>query len=381
MLKKNLEKLDMIKVNEGLRVFVTALKILLFMLVVALVYLVTLVLAKWNVLPVVLDILRVISPLFIGLVVAWLLDPFVTKLNKKGVSRGLGVVFVYVLMIIVIALFFWLTIPSISNQINDFVSSIPSFVSYLKEGIDGIFDSISKVSGYDLTSSKIEIYDAINRIGSSLTVDLPNLIVSILSSIINGGINLIFGLIIAFYVLFDFGNIRKHFVSFIPLEKQSDVNHLLDKLNKVLRSYVHGTFLIMAILFTFQAIGLTIAGINAPLVFALFCAVTNVIPYFGPYIGGIPTVLVAFSISPMVGILSLVSVLISQALESYFLQPIVMSKSMKLHPVTIMLGLLLFGHFFGIIGMIIATPVISVFKTVWMHYNEKYDLLEKLKNE
>lgn len=381
MLRKINEKLDVNKINEGLRVGVTALKILLFMLVVALVYLVTLILAKWNVLPVLLDILKVISPLFIGLVVAWLLDPFVTKLHKKGVSRGLGVVFTYLLMFIVIALFFWLTIPAISSQINDFVSSIPSFISYLKEGIDGIFDSVSKVSGYDLTSSKIEVYDAINRIGSSLTVDLPNLIVSILSSIINGGINLVFGLIIGFYMLFDFGNIRKHFVSFIPEVKQDDVNHLLDKLNGVLRNYVHGTFLIMAILFTFQAIGLTIAGMNAPLVFALFCAVTNVIPYFGPYIGGIPTVLVAFSISPMVGVLSLVSVLISQILESYFLQPIVMSKSMKLHPVTIMLGLLLFGHFFGIIGMIIATPVISVFKTVWMHYNEKYDLLEKFKNE
>lgn len=381
MLRKINEKLDVNKINEGLRVGVTALKILLFMLVVSLVYLVTLILAKWNVLPVLLDILKVISPLFIGLVVAWLLDPFVTKLHKKGVSRGLGVVFTYLLMFIVIALFFWLTIPAISSQINDFVSSIPSFISYLKEGIDGIFDSVSKVSGYDLTSSKIEVYDAINRIGSSLTVDLPNLIVSILSSIINGGINLVFGLIIGFYMLFDFGNIRKHFVSFIPDKKQDDVNHLLDKLNGVLRNYVHGTFLIMAILFTFQAIGLTIAGMNAPLVFALFCAVTNVIPYFGPYIGGIPTVLVAFSISPMVGVLSLVSVLISQILESYFLQPIVMSKSMKLHPVTIMLGLLLFGHFFGIIGMIIATPVISVFKTVWMHYNEKYDLLEKFKNE
>ena len=381
MLRKINEKLDVNRINEGLRIGVTALKILLFMLVVALVYLVTLILAKWNVLPVFLDILKVISPLFIGLVVAWLLDPFVTKLHKKGVSRGLGVVFTYVLMFIVIAFFFWLTIPAISNQINDFVSSIPSFISYLKEGIDGIFDSISKVSGYDLTSSKLEVYDAINRIGSSLTVDLPNLIVSILSNIINGGINLIFGLIIGFYMLFDFGNIRKHFVSFIPEVKQNDVNNLLDKLNGVLRSYVHGTLLIMFILFTFQAIGLTIAGMNAPLVFALFCAVTNVIPYFGPYIGGIPTVLVAFSITPMVGVLSLISVLISQTLESYFLQPIVMSKSMKLHPVTIMLGLLLFGHFFGIIGMIIATPVISVFKTIMLHYNEKYDLLEKFKNE
>jgi len=381
MLRKNNEKLDMNKVNEGLRIGVTALKILLFMLVVVLVYLVTLTLAKWNVLPVLLDILRVISPLFIGLVVAWLLDPFVTKLHKKGVSRGLGVVFTYVLMIIVIALFIWLTIPAISDQLNDFVGAIPSFVSYLKEGIDGIFDKISDISGYNLTNSKIEVYDSINKIASSLTVDLPNLIVSILSNIINGGINVIFGLIIGFYMLFDFGNIRKHFVGFMKEDKQDDVNLLLDKLNSALKSYVHGTFLIMFILFTFQALGLTLAGMKAPLVFALFCAVTNIIPYFGPYIGGIPTVLVAFSVSPMVGILSLISVIVSQVLESYFLQPIVMSKSMKLHPVTIMLGLLLFGHFFGIIGMIVATPVISVFKTILLHYNEKYDLFEKIKNE
>lgn len=381
MLKKNNEKLDINKVNEGLNIGINVLKILLFMLGVTLIYIVTLILSKWNVLPILLDILKVISPLFIGLVVAWLLDPFVTKLNKKGVSRPLGVVFVYLLMIIALVLFFWLTIPSISSQINDFVSSIPSFISYLKEGIDDIFDNISKISGYDLTTSKIEIYDSINKIGASLSVDLPNMIVSILSSIINGGINLIFGFIIAFYMLFDFGNIRKHFISFIPQKRRNDINQLLDKLNGNLRNYVHGTLLIMFILFTFQALGLTLAGMKAPLVFALFCAVTNVIPYFGPYIGGIPTVLVALSISPMVGVLSLISVIVAQTLESYFLQPIVMSKSMKLHPVTIMIGLLLFGHFFGIIGMILATPIISVVKTIWIHYNEKYDLLEKIRNE
>lgn len=381
MLRKNSsDKLDIAKINEGVKISVSVLRILLFMLGVALVYLVTLILSKWNILPIIFDVLKVISPLFIGIVVAWLLDPFVTKLNKRGVSRPLGVVFTYVLMIVIILLFFWLTIPSISSQVNDFVSSIPSFVSYLKDGIDGIFANLSNLSGYDLTSSKIEVYDFINNMASSLTVDLPNLIMSVLSSIINGGINLVFGLIIGFYMLFDFGSIRKHFISLIPTSKKKDVNVLLDKLNGNLRSYVHGTLLIMLILFTFQTLGLTIAGMTSPLVFGLFCAITNVIPYFGPYIGGVPTVLVAFSISPMVGILSLISVLISQVLESYFLQPIVMSKSMKLHPVTIMIGLLLFGHFFGIIGMIIATPVISVIKTVWVHYNEKYDLLEKITN-
>lgn len=381
MLKKENGKLQMEKVNEGVRVGVHVLKILKLMLILTTIYIVTLLLVKWKVLPFLLDILRVISPLFIGIVIAWLFDPLVTKLNKKGVNRILGSVFIYVLLILTIVIVGSLTLPTVSSQLNDIVAVTPSFINYLKDGIDGILEGISDISNYDLTTVKIQIYDTINQIGSSLTIGLPNLILNVITSIINGGINVIFGLIVGFYMLFDFGSIRTHFMSFIPTDKKKDTEELLDKLNENLKNYVQGTLLIMLILFTFQALGLTLAGMKAPLVFALFCAITNIIPYFGPYIGGIPTVLVGFSMSPMVGILTLVSVVISQVLESYFLQPIVMSKSMSLHPVTIMIGLLLFGHFFGIIGMILATPIIAIGKTLWTHYDEKYGLLSKIKND
>lgn len=381
MLRKKEDKLNIEKLNEGLKIGVNVLRILWFMLLVAAVYLATLLLAKWQVIPFVIDILKVISPLFIGIAVAWLFDPFVTRLKKKGVNRILGSVFAYILLIIFLVVLGATTFPSITKQINDIVAATPSFITYLKDGLDGICENISNMSGYDLTDIQLQIYDAINNLGMSLTVDLPNMIVGILSSIVSGGINFIFGLIIGFYMLFDFGNIRKHFLSLVPKKHKEEVEELLDRLNVNLKNYVHGTLLIMVILFTFQSIGLTLAGMKAPLVFGLFCAITNVIPYLGPYIGGIPTVLVGFSINPMVGFLTLASVVIAQILESYFLQPIVMGKSMSLHPVTIMIGLLLFGHFFGILGMILATPVIAICKTILLYYNEKYALLEKIKSE
>ena len=81
---------------------------------------------------------------------------------------------------------------------------------------------------------------------------------------------------------------------------------------------------------------------------------------------------------PMTGICSLIAVVIAQVLESYFLQPLVMGKTMKLHPVTIMIGLLVFGSFFGIIGMILATPIISIFKTIVLFFNEKFSLMERM---
>ncbi len=126
---------------------------------------------------------------------------------------------------------------------------------------------------------------------------------------------------------------------------------------------------------------MTIAGMKAPLVFGLFCAVMNIIPYLGPYIGGVPSVIVAFTISPKVGLGVLISVLICQGIESYFITPTVMSKTMKLHPVTIIIGLLLFGHFFGILGMLFATPVISCGKVILNFIITKYDLFGSMNNQ
>ena len=181
-------------------------------------------------------------------------------------------------------------------------------------------------------------------------------------------------------MLFDFNNVRKHLLSLIPKKIHSDAITLSDALNKALKSYVQGTLLIMLILFVFQSIALGIAGLSSPMLFGLFCAITNVIPYIGPYIGGAPAVIVGFTISPVTGIACLICVVVAQLLESYFLNPIVMSKTMKLHPVTIMLSLLIFGHFFGILGMIFATPIVSCIKVIANFLNEKYEIINIINN-
>ena len=324
--------------------------------------------------------LGIISPLFIGIVEAWLFDPFVNKLQKKGINRVLGTFFIYFLLILASVLLVNLILPSISAQVNDIITSAPGFINGVKEWVEGAVEGIEDLTHYDLTDLSDQIYSSINQLGLSITVDLPTRIVSILSGVVSGGINLIFGLIIGFYMLFDFHNVRKHLLAFIPKKFHKDTIDLTDRVNENLRNFVHGTILIMCILFVFQSIGLSLAGMKAPLVFGLFCAITNVIPYLGPYIGGIPTVLIGFSISPVVGLFSLISVVVCQIVESYFLQPVVMGKTMKLHPVTIMIGLLIFGHFFGIIGMILATPTIAIAKTIALFFDEKYDIVGKIQD-
>lgn len=378
MLRRKSDSVDYAKLNEGIRIGVNILKIVFVLVIVSLVFICSKLLGDWKILPFIGKILGIISPLFIGIVIAWLFDPFVTYLNKKGVSRILGTIFVYIIFLSFIYLLIRLMVPSISNQLNDLAQSVPSFINYLKDNIDGFFDNMNRLGDFNFTDIKIGIYDSINNLSKSLTVDLPTTLMNIISSIVSGGLNLLIGLLVGLYVLFDFDSVKKHLYSLIPDKYQKDTVSLLTSLNNNLKSYVHGTLLIMLILFIFQSIALSLAGLEAPMVFGLFCAITNVIPYVGPYIGGAPAVVVGFSISPMTGVFVLIAVVIAQLLESYFLQPVVMGKTMKLHPVTIMIGLLIFGHFFGILGMILATPVISILKTIFQFFNEKYSIMERI---
>ena len=224
-------------------------------------------------------------------------------------------------------------------------------------------------------SIKQNINSYISDLGISIVGDIPKYILIVSKAFVSGGLNVVLGLMVGFYILYDFDKINSLIKSVIPKNWEDNYDELTGRINTSLRSYVQGVLLVMLLVFLTQCIGLTLAGLKAPILFALFCAVTDIIPYFGPYIGGIPAVIVGFTISPLTGVCVLISILIVQALENNFYQPLIMGHTMKLHPVTIMAGLLIFQHFFGIIGMVVATPVIACCKVLIQFIDEKTGIL------
>lgn len=381
MKKENNEKVDIPKLNEVIKISRNMLKVAWAFMIIGLVVLVTYLFKEWKILEFIGSVLSIISPFFIGIIIAWLLDPIVNWLQKNGIKRVFSTIIVYLAFLSILILLFVLMIPTLVDQVNEFINFAPNILEYLKCASENIFSKMSELYTYDFTTIKEQLYSFLVNIFTSVTVGLPNKIIGFASSFVSGGLNVIFGLFVGFYMLFDFNNVRKHLLNLIPKKFHADAITLTDDLNKTLKSYVQGTLLIMLILFVFQSIALGVAGLSSPMLFGLFCAITNVIPYIGPYIGGAPAVIVGFTISPVTGIACLIAVVLAQLLESYFLNPIVMSKTMKLHPVTIMLGLLIFGHFFGILGMVFATPLISCIKVIANFFNQKYEIINIINNK
>lgn len=369
------EKINYEKLNEIIKILNVMLKIVFVLVIVLVLYVSTKVLAEWGIFKFISNILAVISPLFIGIFIAWLLNPIVNKLNKKGVNRVLGTIFTYIVFLVIVYLVMSSLIPILLDELNSFVKSVPSYLDSLKGYTDNIFDKLSSPN-FDITSTKLDFYKQIETLVTNFTAKLPEMLVNTIKTFFSTLWSFVIGMIIGLYLLFDFDNSIKKIISFIPKKYQKTIDDICSKMDTTLKNFVQGTLIDASIIFFSCAIGFWFAGLKAPLLFALFCAVTNIIPYIGPYIGATPAVLVGYAQGPLVGTAVLIVNIIIQGIEGNFIQPLVMSKTMKLHPVIIIVGLLVFGYFFGILGMIISTPIISLFKVLFVFINEKYKLIE-----
>ena len=377
----NGKEVDIKSLNTILNVGKKLINVIYVVFIISLLLLVTYVLKEWKIFNFLGELLKVISPIFIGFILAWLLDPVADKLEKQKVPRVLACIIIYLILIIVIALFFYLIIPTFVTQVSDFVSTLPDIFKDLAKNLDKFLDGFSTKFNYDTAEIEKEIFKTLTNVSKDLSTNLPSTIFNIGKGIVKGSVSIVLGLMIGFYMLWDFDKLKKGLENFLPVNWRNGYNELTDRLNNQLRKYIQGVLLVMLLVFITQTIGLTLAGLEAPLIFALFCALTDIIPYFGPYIGAIPAVIVGFTISPLTGICVVIAIIIVQLIENNFYQPLIMGKTMHLHPITIMVGLLIFEHFFGILGMVVATPVIACAKVILKFIDEKLDLREKITGE
>ena len=144
------------------------------------------------------------------------------------------------------------------------------------------------------------------------------------------------------------------------------------EMSDVLFSYTKGMVLVSIFIFTADTIGAYALGIPLPFLLGIIAGITNVIPYLGPVIGGIPIVLFGLSVDIKTGLLALLLAVIVQSIESVFLQPKILGKKTQLKPTSVLVGVLIFSSIFGIVGFVIATPSMALIGILLRH--SKYDV-------
>ena len=367
------DKINYKKVNEVVSLTSKILNLVYIAMIIGIIFIATLLVKEWGILKFVMTILKVATPFFIGFVIAWLFNPLVVKLENRGWNRAVASMVIFLVFILIIFAFFSMLIPTIYTQLNDLIASLPGIFNSLKNWITNFLNNFNSSDMVDVASIEANIFKSMEDLGTNITTNLPSMIMNIVGVVFSGLGTMAISLVVGLYLLFDFNNASDHLLKYIPKTHKYEIETLINQIGEELRKCVRGTLTIACMVFVCDSLGFALAGLKAPILFGLLCGITDLIPYIGPYIGGAAAVIVGFSQNPMTGIIVLSVAVIVQLIENYVLQPVVMSKTVELHPVTIIIGLLIFGHFFGIIGMILAMPIMSLIKVVYRFFATKYD--------
>ena len=376
LFKQN-DKLNIEEVNEVVSLTKRILHLFYVAMIIATILIVTIIVREWGILNFILNVLGVLAPFFIGFVLAWLLNPLVTSMEKKKIPRAVGTIIVYAVLLLIVLILVRFLIPIIYEQLQVLIANLPSIFREFETFIDSLFAKFGDIQGFDLQNLKNSILDTLTGYLNNFMVSAPTFIMNFAGSLFSSMVTICFGLVIGIYMLIDFDEINGHLLQLLPKKNRFEASLLITNISTEVRKSVNGTLFVAIMVFICDSIGFWIVGLQAPLLFGLLCGITDLIPYVGPYIGGAVAVIIGFAQSPLVGFLTLIVAIIVQLIENNILQPVIMSKTTKLHPVTIIVGLLVFEYFFGIIGMILATPCIALGKVVWKFFKEKYNLFRE----
>ena len=163
MLKKtNNNELDYKTINEVAKLSKNILSIGVILTVILAIYVFTLIFKEWKIGSYILAILSILSPLIIGVVIAWLFDPIVSWFKKKGLKRSIGAIITYLIFFSIIALVLGTLIPLLSTQINELVKIVPSIVSSVQEWTDNIFNRLGDIEGFDAVAFQAKLFEQLD---------------------------------------------------------------------------------------------------------------------------------------------------------------------------------------------------------------------------
>lgn len=329
----------------------------------------------WQVDEFFLNIISLLSPLFVGVVIAWFLNPIVKKLESKGIKHGLGVFAAYVIALLFLLGFIGL-LSLVVKEAVDFVTYLPTYAKDLEQFLTNLDTGmLSQTWGFDITVIMKTITDFLNYVSENL-LDLIYVFASFLGKTLLSLKNFGLGLLISIYLLIDYKKVLEIAPRIIPKKFKNRTVRIMKSLDLELGAYVRGMLIDSFIVFLVSTLFLSLIGLKYAIVFGAIIGVTNVIQYIGPFIGGAPAVLIAFIQDWRIGLMTLVAIIVIQSLESAFLQPFIVGKLTKIHPAVSIAGLAVFSGLFGFIGALLSTPLIILCKIIGLHVNEKFDIFD-----
>lgn len=299
----------------------------------------------------------IITILLLSALIAYILDPVASYLEAKGMSRVYATIIIFLLFFIIIGITSWTLLPGLLGELYTLQQSLSL------EDTSSLSKKVETFIGTNLgfiNVENLEIEEKIRNALSLLTDELLTILANLLS-IISFVVIVPF---VVFFLLKDGRKMKKAFVHFVPNRYFEMTLNVLHKIDQQLGWYLRGQFTEAFVVGLLSVIALWLLDVQYFIIIGIFAGLANLIPYVGPVAGAIPAIVVTLvnGSEPVKVLYIVVAFALVQLIDNVVLQPMVLSKSVNLHPLIIVFAVLIGGQFFGLLGMLLAVPAAGIIK-------------------
>lgn len=292
----------------------------------------------------------ILAILFIALILASAVDPWVDWMQGKKIPRGVGIILIYIVMFAAVGTIISLIIPPIIAQVNELTSNFPQILEKIVSGVNILKEYSVKHGILD------NLKEHIGTISSNLQSAAGGLF-STVSGIFGSIFTFFLVLVITFYMVVEENAMKKIVWSIAPEKNQVYIMQLINRMQKKVGLWLRGQLILSLIIFSLTYIGLLILGVKYALVLALIAGLTEFIPYLGPMLASIPAIFLAFTQEPMLAVFVAILYYIIQLVENNIIVPKLMQKVVGLNPIISIAVLLIGFKIAGVAGAILSIPV------------------------
>ncbi len=306
----------------------------------------------------------IFAPLFIALIVVFVLNPFVTVLQRRGVHRLIGAAIAFLAFLAVVVAVGLIVIPSIADQASSFASEFPEIYDDLAEQVVNTgerFGLDASIWTYD------EILDYLNDPDNQDTIlsVIFGRIGTLTSGVFEFILVFLLGPVIAFYLLVDLPNVQQRMLDLVPEKGRAEFAYVGRRLNTAVGGFLRGQLLVAIIVGVMLSFGYWIIDLPFWLLIGLIGGVLNIVPFLGPWVGGILGVIVALATTdPTTAFWAAIIAIVVQQIDNNFVSPSVLRATVRLHPAVTLIVLVLAGAVAGFWGIVIAVPLAAALKII-----------------
>ncbi|WP_310602475.1 AI-2E family transporter [Anaerosporobacter sp.] len=321
------------------------------------------------------QVFNVLTPFIMAFFIAYILNPIVIMLDKRflakvlkikntTVRKFLAILFSYLIVIGIIAIVLIYIIPELIttlSELNGTIVNLSDKTIYYLQNLEETFPSIN----FGVVEDKINgaIPDLLGY-GTNLLSNIFPKIISISVSIVRIIINLVLSIVISCYMISDKKtlqkNIKRTIYSFVPIKKADSFFNTVKECNSIFNGFIVGKTIDSLIIGIICYVLMRILHLNYAILLSVIVGITNMIPYFGPFIGAVPGTLIFLVIDPIKAFIFAFMILALQQFDGLYLGPKILGESTGLKPLWVIFGITVGGAYWGVLGMFLGVPVTAV---------------------